>query len=160
RAEKGHPKENSAKTPDKTPDRKAERRREAEEGEEAGTDYLEAHLFQMRQRAFPNDSVQWRAYPAARPHRDPMPPARLGRGGAVQPRLLGGSWQFVGPENLAVPYRIYYGTQALNGRVNAVAYDPIVPNTYYLGAAGGGLWKTTDGGNSWTPLSDNWPALE
>src|SRR6202012_4987243 len=28
------------------------------------------------------------------------------------------------------------------------------PNEYYFGAVGGGLWKTTDGGTSWKPVSD------
>ncbi|HMG72652.1 MAG TPA: hypothetical protein VK582_04055 [Pyrinomonadaceae bacterium] len=29
------------------------------------------------------------------------------------------------------------------------------PLEYYFGAVGGGLWKTTDGGTSWTPVTDN-----
>jgi photosystem II stability/assembly factor-like uncharacterized protein len=28
------------------------------------------------------------------------------------------------------------------------------PNEYYFGATGGGLWKTTDGGNTWAPVTD------
>lgn len=28
------------------------------------------------------------------------------------------------------------------------------PNEYYFGATGGGLWKTTDAGNSWRPVTD------
>ncbi len=43
------------------------------------------------------------------------------------------------------------------GRIASVACHPIDPNLYYVGAADGGLWKTTDGGTTWTPLSDNWP---
>ncbi len=30
------------------------------------------------------------------------------------------------------------------------------PNTYYMGAAGGGVWKSTNSGNTWTPLTDKW----
>jgi photosystem II stability/assembly factor-like uncharacterized protein len=30
----------------------------------------------------------------------------------------------------------------------------------YLGANGGGVWKTTDGGQTWAPLTDNQPSLE
>ena len=33
------------------------------------------------------------------------------------------------------------------------------PNTAYLAAAGGGVWKTTDGGQSWVPISDRLPSL-
>jgi len=27
-------------------------------------------------------------------------------------------------------------------------------NEYYFGATGGGLWKTTDGGQEWAPVTD------
>ena len=40
------------------------------------------------------------------------------------------------------------------GRVVAVAGVPSQPNVYYFGATGGGIWKTTDGGASWLPVSD------
>ena len=29
-------------------------------------------------------------------------------------------------------------------------------NTFYFGATGGGVWKTTDGGNNWTSISDKY----
>src|SRR5205823_1090014 len=29
------------------------------------------------------------------------------------------------------------------------------PDEYYFGAVGGGLWKTTDGGTNWSPVTDN-----
>src|SRR5208283_2598830 len=29
------------------------------------------------------------------------------------------------------------------------------PYEYYFGATGGGLWKTTDGGTTWRPVTDN-----
>src|SRR5947208_8813747 len=32
---------------------------------------------------------------------------------------------------------------------------PSRPNEYYFGAVGGGLWKTTDGGTSWEPVTDD-----
>src|SRR5207253_8889127 len=38
---------------------------------------------------------------------------------------------------ISVPYRVYYGQGTISGRVNALAYDPSHPGTYYLGAAGG-----------------------
>ncbi len=40
------------------------------------------------------------------------------------------------------------------GRVTAVAGIPSQPQTYYFGATGGGIWKTTDGGASWIPVAD------
>jgi photosystem II stability/assembly factor-like uncharacterized protein len=40
------------------------------------------------------------------------------------------------------------------GRSIAVAGSSQRPYEYYFGATGGGLWKTTDGGNSWDPVTD------
>ncbi len=40
------------------------------------------------------------------------------------------------------------------GRSTAVAGSASRPNEYYFGAAGGGLWKTTDGGQTWRPVTD------
>ncbi len=40
------------------------------------------------------------------------------------------------------------------GRVTAVAGVPGQPLVYYFGSAGGGLWKTEDGGTTWENVSD------
>jgi photosystem II stability/assembly factor-like uncharacterized protein len=40
------------------------------------------------------------------------------------------------------------------GRSIAVAGSVTRPNEYYFGATGGGLWKTTDGGTTWGPVTD------
>jgi photosystem II stability/assembly factor-like uncharacterized protein len=40
------------------------------------------------------------------------------------------------------------------GRATAVAGIPSQPQVYYFGATGGGIWKTTDGGFTWLPVSD------
>jgi uncharacterized protein (TIGR03437 family) len=46
-----------------------------------------------------------------------------------------------------------------SGRVNSIAIDPRDTNVIYIGAAEGGVWKTTDGGASWKPLTDTQPSL-
>lgn len=43
------------------------------------------------------------------------------------------------------------------GRIAAVACSATDPDLYYAGAADGGVWKTTDGGATWTPLMDDAP---
>ena len=40
------------------------------------------------------------------------------------------------------------------GRVTAVAGITSQPSTFYLGATGGGVWKTEDYGTSWHNISD------
>ena len=40
------------------------------------------------------------------------------------------------------------------GRVTAVAGIPDQPYTFYMGATGGGVWKTEDAGTSWRNVSD------
>ncbi len=42
------------------------------------------------------------------------------------------------------------------GRSAAVAGVPLQPGTFYMGATGGGVWKTTDSGGSWTNISDGY----
>ncbi len=41
------------------------------------------------------------------------------------------------------------------GRLNCVAFHPTDNNTFWTGSPSGGLWKTTNGGSSWTVLTDN-----
>jgi len=59
----------------------------------------------------------------------------------IDPALLKGlTWRSIGP--------------ARGGRSQAVAGSSSRPLEYYFGATGGGLWKTTDGGVTWRPVSD------
>ena len=43
------------------------------------------------------------------------------------------------------------------GRVTTVVGVDSLPGTYYFGATGGGIWKTTDSGGNWESLSDGQP---
>ncbi len=45
------------------------------------------------------------------------------------------------------------------GRVTTVTGVPSQPNTFYMGSTGGGVWKTTDAGHSWTNVSDGFFAV-
>ncbi|MBV6458159.1 MAG: hypothetical protein HONBIEJF_01283 [Fimbriimonadaceae bacterium] len=129
-----------------------------EEMEEAGTDYWEAYLHWLKLRAYPNDSVDWTAYQRAVQQRAVMEPAPLGKARRDNKGPIG-DWIEQGPKNLDVPYRVYYGIRPTTGRINAVAVHPTDSNTVYVGGATGGVWKTTDGGGNWLPLSDAWEHL-
>ncbi|MHC4220623.1 MAG: WD40/YVTN/BNR-like repeat-containing protein, partial [Planctomycetota bacterium] len=54
----------------------------------------------------------------------------------------------------ALQYRMVGPTQG--GRVTAVAGHRAHPGTFYLGATGGGIWKTTDYGQTWANVSDGY----
>src|SRR5213592_2498063 len=49
------------------------------------------------------------------------------------------------------------GPSVGGGRVTAVVGIPGEPNVYYVGAAAGGVWKTTDGGDSWEAVFKDQP---
>ncbi len=58
-----------------------------------------------------------------------------------KPELFGGlNWRNIGP--------------ARGGRSLSCTGSPGRPNEYYFGATGGGLWKTTDSGTTWLPVTD------
>ena len=66
----------------------------------------------------------------------------------------------VSPEKVdtAVYQRLRYRYIGPEGnRVTSVAGVPGDPNTYYAGAASGGLWKSTDGGIHWESVFDKQP---
>jgi hypothetical protein len=48
----------------------------------------------------------------------------------------------------------------VSGRINSIALHPTDLNTVYVGAADGGVWKTSDGGSGWLPLTDGQCSLE
>lgn len=45
------------------------------------------------------------------------------------------------------------------GRVSAIVIHPSDVNTIYAAFSGGGVWKTTNGGSSWTPLTESLGSL-
>ncbi len=62
-------------------------------------------------------------------------------------------WQPIGPA--PIPNGQTSGrTDPVSGRVSAIAVHPTDPNIVYLGTAQGGLYRTLNGGTTWTPLLD------
>lgn len=58
-------------------------------------------------------------------------------------------WKELGPAPIAGALYV--------GRISAVACSATDPDRYYVGGADGGVWRTDDGGQSWTPLTDHMP---
>lgn len=65
------------------------------------------------------------------------------------------NWTTIGP----LTHGIYPGKLPGQGRVNAVHVDPNDPDTWYVGAPAGGIWKSTDAGQSWESLFDEFPQI-
>ncbi|RYZ27877.1 MAG: hypothetical protein EOP49_41925, partial [Sphingobacteriales bacterium] len=70
-------------------------------------------------------------------------------------RLLNTPWFPVGP-SVTPDNKTGYMENGL-GRINCIAFHPNSPATYFVGVAQGGVWKTTNNGQTWTPLTDNLP---
>lgn len=56
-----------------------------------------------------------------------------------------------------VNYNQNMGIQIDLGRTTTMAFSPSDPATYFVGTAWGGMWKTTDGGVSYTNVNDRLP---
>jgi len=51
------------------------------------------------------------------------------------------------------------GPYNIGGRITAIAVNPSNPDIIIIGAAAGGIFKTTNGGVNWSAKTDNWPSL-
>ncbi len=67
--------------------------------------------------------------------------------------LNASTWTAIGPASLSS------GGGLVSGRVTGIAVDPTNSSNIYLATAGGGVWNTTNGGTSWTPLTDTQTTL-
>ncbi len=90
-------------------------------------------------RSWPDGRLDWPAYERG------ISEALQRRQGMAQQRA-DRVWQPIGPTNIG-------------GRINTIAVDPTDANTWYVGCASGGVFKTTDAGANWTPIFDEQPFL-
>lgn len=107
-------------------------------GEEAFSGAVEAARFRYAQRLSEGGVVPERALERALEQLDAMRHARS------QPRAAGiysGSWSWIGPGHIG-------------GRLRAILIHPTQTNTMWVGTAAGGIWKTTNGGTTWSPMDD------
>jgi photosystem II stability/assembly factor-like uncharacterized protein len=100
-------------------------------------------------------------------------PARAAVAGAAQPAGVpriqpqgtlangasGVAWTPLGPAP-AGPANLGSNNYGISsGRITAIAVNPKNSSDVWIGAADGGLWHSTDGGNHWVPVTDNQPTL-
>lgn len=82
----------------------------------------------------------------AKAHMDQMPviDALQGDGGIADAGIW--NWEWLGPGNVG-------------GRIRAIVIHPTTPTTMWVGSVSGGIWRTTNGGASWSPVNDFLPTL-
>jgi uncharacterized protein (TIGR03437 family) len=76
------------------------------------------------------------------------PQAVRSRSGAA----IAGQWTNIGPQPIN-------GNPVSSGRIAALAVSQQNGNVVYVGAADGGVWQTTNGGTTWTALTDQQPSM-
>lgn len=95
------------------------------------------HFAQMR--AYPELTMDMKAYEQV------ISNAYLqGRGNSNASTF--GNWQIEGPNNIG-------------GRITCMAVSPTNSNVVFVGTPGAGIYKTTNGGTTWTPVFDSKPFL-
>ncbi len=97
-----------------------------------------------RRRAWPNQTIDPAFYPNALAQAAKMPvlASHVGKDGMLSTM----QWQSIGPNSI-------------DGRITCIATHPTDSNTFYVGAASGGLWKTTDHGSNWMCVTDTFGSL-
>jgi len=79
-----------------------------------------------------------------------------------QAALTTGNWVNLGPNNANFAQNGGTLNVTDSGRVNVVIVDPTggpAYQTIYVGFSGGGVWKSTDGGSTWTPKTETLGSL-
>ncbi len=113
----------------------------ASEREEKPDAPLEAAWFRYQRNLDASGAWPDGALLRAKGQRDAMLDGLGPRGGPDGP-----TWTWIGPGNIG-------------GRLRGILIHPGDPDTLWVGAASGGVWKTTNGGATWAPLDDFLPSL-
>jgi photosystem II stability/assembly factor-like uncharacterized protein len=104
--------------------------------------YLRVRWF-YEQRAYPYDYIPENAYQNSIDQKDAL------RNSLNERDIPNFNWVSLGP---TPGYYFAYGN--ISSRIVTGAYHPTNPNIIYIGPANGGVWKSTDAGSTWMPMSD------
>jgi photosystem II stability/assembly factor-like uncharacterized protein len=85
---------------------------------------------------------------------------------SLPPAIPAGPWAALGPQPIingqGMGAKGFCGDGTapnVSGRATSIAFGGGSPARIYLGTAGGGVWKSTDGGTNWQPLTDQQVSL-
>jgi photosystem II stability/assembly factor-like uncharacterized protein len=125
--------------------------RRAEPVEEAGEDIAGRLNWFISKRAYPFKEIPLAARRmawAARPKPNQAGVGKQTAGGLQQ------VWTPVGPAPTVKQSQYQTDWGGTSGRINAVAVSPANPQLILVGASTGGIWRSTDGGANFVPVSD------
>ncbi len=104
----------------------------------------------MMQRAYPFDAppaeARLKAW-LARPN-----DAGRGKDREMDTRSVAQTWRSIGPSPTTPAFPNNWGVTS--GRLNAIAVHPTAPHIILIGASTGGIWRSTDGGANFVPVTD------
>lgn len=92
------------------------------------------------QRADDDGKIDMNALLRAKEHIDEMRARNSDRDGGIW------GWEWLGPGNIG-------------GRIRAIVIHPTQTNRMWIGSVAGGIWRSLDGGASWSPVNDFLPNL-
>jgi hypothetical protein len=80
--------------------------------------------------------------------------------GSLTPELnVGGAWAPIGPTTITNGQSLQNTDTGVSGRVTAIVVDPGDATKVYLGTAQGGVWRSSNSGNTWEAIFDNAQSL-
>jgi hypothetical protein len=122
---------------------------EQEDGDEREVIDARQQWFMM-QRAYPFDAPPaegrlkaWLARPKD---------AGRGKDGDADTRGVAQAWRSIGPSPTTPAFPNNWGVTS--GRLNSIAIHPTAPHIILIGASTGGIWRSTDGGANFVPVTD------
>ncbi|MBS1654439.1 MAG: hypothetical protein JSU05_06330, partial [Bacteroidetes bacterium] len=117
---------------------------ESEEGEEREAGVEKEMMSWFQSRGYPNPYYMESKYMAAWEQAQKLKE----QSSNIYSRVQGGSnWVSLGPST------------GIGGRILSIAIDPANNNNLFAGSASGGIWKSTNGGTSWSHVNCNLPVL-
>jgi hypothetical protein len=82
---------------------------------------------------------------------------------AAPSAAIGGPWTLLGPRPISTEYLggdfADQNVGKVSGRVTSLAASPANGSVIYAGTVDGGVWKSTNGGGTWAPMSDHEASL-